>query len=233
MSRLTALERQRQREERWLQAAADRAVRRQLGGPSVAPEFTRDSLSITEERKAKLRVQLARVAEHLSQHRIVPRIEELAKVRKAGKPSAPAESRKPHLTPNMLMAIQYYAALAFVADGPSVGVARYGEWQQATAAWRRSLTNDERMQARALFDRARAAAFSLKDRYGNLVFDELARQELEPVLLGDDTVPTWEQIGYRLSSYTSKNGAQAAAITEVVQVARRLRLFFRLADDEG
>jgi hypothetical protein len=57
---------------------ADRAVRRQLSGPTVAPEFTRDALTVTAERKAKLRVQLDRVAQHLSQDRIVPRIEAIA-----------------------------------------------------------------------------------------------------------------------------------------------------------
>lgn len=202
-------------------ALADRALRRELAGPEQQHQrHVGPALGPTPELQKRVRVKLAKVAEHLAaQHRIVPRIEE------------PAAAKK--FTPNMIQAARYYACLAFIADGPSVGVSRYGDWEQASPAWSRAHTTDERLQARALFEKARFAAFGLIDRSGDKVLNDQVRHAIEPVLLGDDQCLTFGQIGEWLSTYESRKGNSAAGTQEVVAVLRRLRDFFRLGDDGG
>jgi len=211
------------------EAALYRSVRRELGGEDRPFQWRGEQAPRpTPERTLKLKVQLDRVAEHLSApHKIVPRIEDLARSVK-GKDG---KLQKPRITPNMKMAVQYYAVLAFVADGPSTGTGRYGDGGAASPAWGKSLTTDDRLQARVMFDMARLAAFGVKNRSGHWVCDEAARTALEPVLLGDDQAWNMGQIGSFLSTYNNDTSVSAAGTQEVVQVARRLRLFFRLGDD--
>ena len=210
----------------------NKIVRRELGGTDQPFNWRGEqAIPPSPERIKKISVELERVAKYLSApHAIVPRIEELAKApapRKDGKPP-----ERPKITPNMRRAIQYYAVVAFVADGPSIGVGRYGADGGTTPSWGKSITSDERMQARSIFDLARMAAFGVKDRSGRWVCDEAARTALEPVLLGDDQAWSMNRIGEFLSTYRGgTSNASAAGTQEIVQVARRLRLFFRLGDD--
>lgn len=211
-------------------ATLNKIVKRELGGPDQPLNWRGEPATPpTPERIRKISVELSRMANHLaSPYGIVPRIEELAKPKeRKGKPAEPAR-----ITPNMKLAISYYCVVAFVSDGPSVGVGRYGDGGGATPIWGKSITSDERMQARRIFDAARLAAFGVKDRSGRWVCDEAARQALEPVLLGDDQAWSMNKIGSFLSTYRPETSAASAAGTqEIVQVARRLRLFFRLGDD--
>jgi hypothetical protein len=208
----------------------NKIVKRELGGADQPFNWRGDpAMPPTPERIRKISVELSRMAAHLaSPHAIVPRIEELAKSKeRKGKDPEP-----PRITPNMRTAIQYYAVVSFVADGPSIGVGRYGDGGGSAPSWGKSITSDERLQARRIFDAARMAAFGVKDRSGRWVCDEAARQALEPVLLGDDQAWSMNKIGAFLSTYRSETSAASAAGTqEIVQVARRLRLFFRLGDD--
>lgn len=200
--------------------AVDRRIEHELGGSDEAVErHVGPAIGPTPERIAKLKVPLRRIsAQMTSESRIIPRLEEL---RGQGR-----------ITENMLAAARYYAALAFVADGPSQGIGRYGDWQQASPNWQRMITSDERMLARRMFDAARKAAFGLRDRDGEWTFDELARHAIEPLILGDDQAMTMGDLGRHLTPYRSRSGASAAGTAEVGQVLRRLRLFFRLADDD-
>lgn len=208
----------------------NRIVRRELGGDDQPLNWRGEpSTPPTPERIRKISVELARMAKHLAApYGIVPRIEELARPKeRKGKDPEP-----PRITPNMRTAIQYYAVCAFVADGPSVGVGRYGNDGGSAPAWGKSITTDERIQARRIFEAARLAAFGVKDRSGRWVCDEAARQAIEPVLLGDDQAWSMNKVGAFLSTYKPETSAASAAGTqEIVQVARRLRLFFRLGDD--
>lgn len=186
----------------------------------------------TPERIARLgkEAKIARVAKFLAApHAIVPQIEQLARPteRKDGK------IEKPAVSPSMKQAAQWYAVLAFVADGPSVGVGRYGTSNGGgSPPWGKSITSDERMMARKIFDAARLAAFGVKDRTGRWVCDEAARLALEPVLLGDDQAWSMARVGAFLGSYEqTKSASSTAGKQEVVQVARRLRLFFGLPED--
>lgn len=197
----------------------DRAIERELHGED-RPLFDargEPAVLLPPEQQSKIKQQLVRVAEHLAAaQRIVPRIEEM--------------QRKGLVTMSLVNAGRHYAVLAYLADGPSTGVGRYGDYQPGAPAWNRNGTTDERMRARALFDRARAAAFSVRDKHGEIVYDEQLRQAVEPVILGDAAAWTPSEVGRWLSGYTSRNGANAAGVTEVVAVLRRLRLFFRLSE---
>lgn len=206
-------------------------VKRELGGPDQPLNWRGEqALPPTPERIKKISVELAKMAKHLaSPYGIVPRIDELAKPKERKGKQEPEPAR---ITPNMRTAIQYYAVVAFVSDGPSIGVGRYGDGGGSAPSWGKSITSDERMQARRIFDAARMAAFGIKDRSGRWVCDEAAKQALEPVLLGDDQAWSMNKIGAFLSTYKPETSAASAAGTqEIVQVARRLRLFFRLGDD--
>jgi hypothetical protein len=151
--------------------------------------------------------------EHLAAaQRIVPQIEGM--------------QGKGLVTMSLVNAGRYYAVLAFMADGPSVGIGRYGDFQAGQPAWDRNGTTDERLRARAMFEKARAAAFAIRDRSNVWVVDEQLRHAVEPVILGDAAAWAPGQIGQWLSGYTSRNGINAAGVTEIVAVLRRLRLFF-------
>lgn len=203
------------------QRALDRIAQRELGGSDDAMRIMSRDAAIppTPERQAKLALQIARVAHQLSSspHRIIPRVEELG-----------AQKR---VTPSMVMAAKYYMMLAVVADGPSVGVMRYGDGSGSSPAYGRTLTSDERLTARRVFDAARRAAFGMKDIAGREVFDEAARHVLEPILLGDDLSKTMTEVGEFLSSYRGKDGKSVSGTTELVAVLRRLRTFFGMGGD--
>jgi hypothetical protein len=199
----------------------DKGVRRELHGEDK-PLFDHrgePAILLPPEQQQKLKhLQLARVAEHLAAaQRIVPRIEELQK--------------KGLITMSLVNAGRYYAVLAYMADGPSVGVSSYGDYQQGAPAWARSGTSDEKLRARSMFDRARQAAFSVRNKNNEWVFDEQLRYAVEPIILGDASGWAPMEVGKWLSGYTSRNGLNAAGVTELVAVLRRLRLFFQLGED--
>ena len=157
------------------------------------------------------------MAEHLSAaHRIVPRLEEM--------------QAKQLLTSSLLTAGRHYAVLAFVADGPSVGIANYGE-HVYSSPYNRSLTTDERLRARELLVRARFAAFGVLNRNREWELDEALRYAVEPVILGDAASWAPGEIGRYLSGYTDKRMVNAAGVTEVRAVLRRLRSFFQIGDE--
>jgi hypothetical protein len=198
----------------------ERGIKKQLHGEDQPLFDSRGQPAslLPHEQAKKINLQLMRVAEHLAApQRIVPRIEELQK--------------KGLITMSLVNAGRYYAVLAFMADGPSVGVGRYGDFQPGQPAWDRNGTTDERMRARALFNEARKAAFSIRDKNNAWVYDEQLRHAVEPIILGDAAGWTPAEVGRWLSGYTSRNGANAAGVTEVVAVLRRLRLFFALGEE--
>ena len=192
-----------------------RATERELHGEDQ-PLFDHrgdPAILLPPEQQKRLRNQLVRVAEHLAAaQRIVPQIEGM--------------QGKGLVTMSLVNAGRYYAVLAFMADGPSVGIGRYGDFQAGQPAWDRNGTTDERLRARAMFEKARAAAFAIRDRSNVWVVDEQLRHAVEPVILGDAAAWAPGQIGQWLSGYTSRNGINAAGVTEIVAVLRRLRLFF-------
>ena len=202
------------------QRTLDRIAKRELGGSDDAlRQMSRTAaIQATPERQAKIALQIARVAQHLAApSRIIPRVEDLGAQRR--------------ISPNMVMAAKYYMMLAVVADGPSVGVGQYGASSGSSPAYGRTLSSDERMIARRVFDAARMAAFGMKDIRGRAVFDEAARHVLEPILLGDDLSKTMTEVGSFLSTYSGRDGRSVSGTTELTAILRRLRTFFGMGDD--
>ena len=202
------------------QRTLNRLATREFGGIDDAMRRLAKDAAVppTPEREAKLALQIARIAEHLSSpHRIVPRVEDLGIQKR--------------ISPNMVTAAKYYMMLAFVADGPSSGVGRYGDNGASSPAYGRTLTSDERLVARRAFKAARRAAFGMRDISGREVFDEAAMFILEPILLGDDLSKSMSEVGEFLSSYRGRDGKQISGTTELAAVLRRLRTFFCMADD--
>lgn len=202
------------------QRTLDRIANREFGGKDDALRQMSHEAAIkpTRERLARITVEILQVAKYrASAHKIVPRVEDLGAQRR--------------ISPNMVRAAQYYMMLAYVADGPSIGVGRYGDGENGSPAYGRSLTSDERLIARRVFEAARRAAFGVKDITGREVFDEAARFVLEPILLGDETSRSMTQVGEFLSTYQGENGRSVSGTTEVVAVLRRLRAFFGMGDD--
>lgn len=196
-----------------------RAIDRQLSGEDAPLFDSRGAPAIapTPEAAARIRAQLIKVADHLAAaHRFVPILEDL--------------QQKKLITTSLIIAGRHYAVLAFVADGPSVGVANYGDRIESDPH-NRSLTTDERLRARELLKLARYAAFGVRNRNFEWEIDQALRDSVEPVILGDAAAWAPGEIGKYLSGYKARDMARAAGVTEIVAVLRRLRSFFMIGDD--
>lgn len=198
-----------------------RMTQRELGGSDDALKQISPDLALapTEERLRHLSLELTRVNRHSrgAPHRIQSRIDELASAKR--------------ITPNMATAARYYALVASIAEGPSAGVGKYGNGGYASP-YTRTLTSDDRLMARVVYDGAKRAAFGMaQDISGRIAYDELALHAIEPILLNLDGAKTMTQLGALLSNYDGENGRSVCGTAEVHSVLRRLRTYFRLGDD--